>query len=388
MPEKFPLASGTLSLYVPANKHRTTVRRPPTHVPAPRQLASLRCRRNYVLARLRRTLFLAGAAGDIIAARHAARPDARRLPTPKPRTNSASPPNIVGFSFHSAARRLSQATAPEHAAGKNPPPPRRRRQSSAESSHEAQRRLERQLQEARRQGIRHPCPSKTARPGPKVESSPRLDRGHPHRSPSPPKPSGLTWTQAYEQPPAGQPHRRQPETSRSPGRRTSRRPGGSTAARTRLEARRRRDQRGRLPSPSISPASTRRSAPLRAASQTPGSGRSTADDHPPPPRTPTAPRRHHRRRRCGRVRLLPPTRAEQQRRALDRADHRRRRVGSERGSRSKASVLQHLDEDPTQAEHRHRAEYRIAVEYQDALDATLQLFAATSTPSTRALGLR
>ena len=52
-------------------------------------------------------LFLTGAAGDIIAA---ARPPPRCWPptTPKPRTNSVSPPNIVGFSFQ-ALEALGQA---------------------------------------------------------------------------------------------------------------------------------------------------------------------------------------------------------------------------------------------------------------------------------------
>ncbi len=73
------------------------------------------------------------------------------------------------------------------------------------------------------------------------------------------------------------------------------------------------------------------------------------------------------------IRLLPPPRTQQQRRALDRADHRLRRIRPERAA-VEHDVLQHLDEDPAQAEHRHRAEHRIAVDAQDALDAALQLF--------------
>jgi hypothetical protein len=36
-------------------------------------------------------------------------------------------------------------------------------------------------------------------------------------------------------------------------------------------------------------------------------------------------------------------------------------------------ILQNLDEDAAQAEHRHRPEHRVAVDAQDAFDAALEL---------------
>ena len=70
--------------------------------------------------------------------------------------------------------------------------------------------------------------------------------------------------------------------------------------------------------------------------------------------------------------LRPAARAQQQRGALDRADHLLRHVLAERAA-AEHHVLHHLDEDAAQAEHRDRAEHRIAVNAQDALHAALQL---------------
>ena len=70
--------------------------------------------------------------------------------------------------------------------------------------------------------------------------------------------------------------------------------------------------------------------------------------------------------------LRPAARAQQQRRALDRADHLLRHIVAERAA-AEHDVLHHLDEDAAQAEHRDRAEHRIAVDAEDALDAALQL---------------
>ena len=67
-----------------------------------------------------------------------------------------------------------------------------------------------------------------------------------------------------------------------------------------------------------------------------------------------------------------PRAPQQQRRALDRADHALGDVGAERAA-AEHHVLQDLDEDAAEAEHRDRAEHRVAVDAQDALHAALQL---------------
>ncbi len=68
----------------------------------------------------------------------------------------------------------------------------------------------------------------------------------------------------------------------------------------------------------------------------------------------------------------PATRAEQERRASDATDHRLGFVDLERAA-AEHHVLQHFDEDPAQAEQRHRAEQRIALDPHEALHPALQL---------------
>ena len=77
-------------------------------------------------------------------------------------------------------------------------------------------------------------------------------------------------------------------------------------------------------------------------------------------------------RQCRDIRLRPTARAQQQRRALDRADHLLRDIVAKRTA-AEHHVLHHLDEDAAETEHRDRSEHRVAVDAEDALDPALQL---------------
>ncbi len=64
----------------------------------------------------------------------------------------------------------------------------------------------------------------------------------------------------------------------------------------------------------------------------------------------------------------PAAGAEQHRRGAHAADHPLRHVGAERAA-AQRDVMQDLHEDAAEADHRHRAEHRVAVDAQDAFDA-------------------
>jgi hypothetical protein len=146
-----------------------------------------------VLTRLA-ALFLAGAAGDITAARQAA---AQMLAAYDPQTEDELrlAANIVGFSFN-ALEALGQAATPDMPLTKI-----LRLRGGAVSlsreSHKAQRRLD-QLQKARRQGTATQ-PAETQRePEPKIEKARDLIKDTRTVTVAA-KTKGLTWTQAYEQ---------------------------------------------------------------------------------------------------------------------------------------------------------------------------------------------
>jgi hypothetical protein len=139
-------------------------------------------------------LFLAGAAGDMAAARQAA---AQMLSTYHPETEDELhlAANIVSFSFQ-ALEALGQAATPSM------PLTRTLRLrggavSLSRESHKAQRRLDK-LQAARRAGIRTETQPEPTRPEPKIEKA--LDLIDNTRTiAAAAKTKGLTWTQAYEQ---------------------------------------------------------------------------------------------------------------------------------------------------------------------------------------------
>jgi hypothetical protein len=143
------------------------------------------------------TLFLAGAAGDITAARQAA---AQTLAAYDPQTEDELRlgANIVSFSFQ-ALEALGQAATPDMPLTKT-----LRLRSGAVSlsreSHKAQRRLD-QLQKARRAGV--PAQPAEARPEP-AQPEPNIERAtalieDTRKVAVAAKTQGLTWTQAYEQ---------------------------------------------------------------------------------------------------------------------------------------------------------------------------------------------
>ena len=139
-------------------------------------------------------LFLAGAAGDMTAARQAA---AQMLSAYHPETEDELrlAANIVGFSFQ-ALEALGQAATPDMPLTRI-----LRLRGSAVSlsreSHKAQRRLDK-LQTARRQGIPAETRPEPAQPEPKIERA--LDLIETTRTIAvAAKTKGLTWTQAYEQ---------------------------------------------------------------------------------------------------------------------------------------------------------------------------------------------
>jgi hypothetical protein len=145
-----------------------------------------------VLTRLA-ALFLAGAAGDMDAAREAA---SQMLAAYDPQTqdelNLAA--NIVGFSFQ-ALEALSQAATPGMPLTRT-----LRLRSGAVSlsreSHKAQRRLDK-LQAARRAGVRAETQPEPTQPEPKIEQA--LDLIGDTSKIAAAKTKSLTWTQAYEQ---------------------------------------------------------------------------------------------------------------------------------------------------------------------------------------------
>jgi hypothetical protein len=146
-----------------------------------------------VLTRLA-ALFLAGAAGDMDAAREAASQmlAAYDLQTQDELHLAA---NIVGFSFQ-ALEALSQAATPDMPLTRT-----LRLRSGAVSlsreSHKAQRRLDR-LQAARRADIRAETQPEPTQPEPKIEKA--LDLiGDTSKIAAAAKTKSLTWTQAYEQ---------------------------------------------------------------------------------------------------------------------------------------------------------------------------------------------
>ncbi len=139
-------------------------------------------------------LFLAGAAGDMTAARQAA---AQMLSAYYPETEDELrlAANIVSFSFQ-ALEALGQAATLEMPLTRS-----LRLRGSAVSlsreSHKAQRRLDK-LQTARRQGMPAETRPEPAKPEPKIEKA--LDLIENTRTVAGlAKTMGLTWTQAYEQ---------------------------------------------------------------------------------------------------------------------------------------------------------------------------------------------
>jgi hypothetical protein len=139
-------------------------------------------------------LFLAGAAGDMTAARQAA---AQMLSAYHPETEDELrlAANIVSFSFQ-ALEALGQAATPDMPLTRT-----LRLRGSAVSlsreSHKAQRRLDK-LQAARRASIAAATQPEPAQPEPKIGRS--LDLIKDTRTiAGVAKTTGLTWTQAYEQ---------------------------------------------------------------------------------------------------------------------------------------------------------------------------------------------
>jgi hypothetical protein len=139
-------------------------------------------------------LFLTGAAGDLIAARHAA---ARMLGAYHPETEDEHrlAANVVAFSFH-AIEALSQAATPDMPLTRI-----LRLRGSAVSlsreSEKAERRLG-ELQRARRQGVPAKTQPDPAQPEPKIEKVLELIADT-RKVAVAAKASGKTWTQAYEQ---------------------------------------------------------------------------------------------------------------------------------------------------------------------------------------------
>jgi hypothetical protein len=139
-------------------------------------------------------LFLAGAAGDMTAARRAA---AEMLSAYHPETEDELrlAANVISFSFQ-ALEALGQAATPDMPLTRS-----LRLRGSAVSlsreSHKAQRRLDK-LQTARRAGIPAEAQPNPAQPEPKIEKA--LDLIENTRTiAAAAKTKGLTWTQAYEQ---------------------------------------------------------------------------------------------------------------------------------------------------------------------------------------------
>ncbi len=146
-----------------------------------------------VLTRLA-PLFLAGATGDMNAAREAAS-DMLAAYNPQTPDELHLAANIVGFSFQ-ALEALAQAAIPDM------PLTRTLRLrggavSLSRESHKAQRRLDK-LQTTRRAGIPAETETKPAHPEPKIERSVELI-GNTRKIAAAAKIQGLTWTQAYEQ---------------------------------------------------------------------------------------------------------------------------------------------------------------------------------------------
>jgi hypothetical protein len=146
-----------------------------------------------VLTRLA-ALFLAGANGDMAAAREAA---SRMLAAYHPETEDELhlAASAIGFSFH-ALEALGQAATPGMPLTKSI-----RLRGSAVSlsreSHKAQRRLD-QLRKARREGINLATQPEATQPAPNIEKA--LDLIADTRSVSvAAKEQGVTWTKAYEQ---------------------------------------------------------------------------------------------------------------------------------------------------------------------------------------------
>jgi hypothetical protein len=139
-------------------------------------------------------LFLAGAEGNMTAARQAA---AQMLAAydPQAQDELRLAANIVSFSFQ-ALEALGQAATPDM-----PLTRKLRLRGSAVSlsreSHKAQRRLDK-LQAARRQGIPAETQPEPAQPEPKIEKA--LDLIETTRTiAGVAKTKGVSWTQAYEQ---------------------------------------------------------------------------------------------------------------------------------------------------------------------------------------------
>ncbi len=139
-------------------------------------------------------LFLAGAAGDMTAARKAT---AQMLSAYHPETEDELrlAANIISFSFQ-ALEALSQAATPDMPLTRT-----LRLRGSAVSlsreSHKAQRRLDK-LQTARRAGIPAAIQPQPAQPEPKIEKALELIETT-RTIAAAAKTKGLTWTQAYEQ---------------------------------------------------------------------------------------------------------------------------------------------------------------------------------------------
>jgi hypothetical protein len=146
-----------------------------------------------ILTRLA-ALFLAGAAGDMTAAREAA---AQTLASYNPRTEDELrlAANIIGFSSH-ALEALSQAAAPDMPLARIV----RLRGSAVSLSREsfkAQRRLDR-LRSTRREDIQAEPRAEPAEPAPIIEKALDLIEDTSTIAETA-KAQGLTWTQAYEQ---------------------------------------------------------------------------------------------------------------------------------------------------------------------------------------------
>jgi hypothetical protein len=137
-------------------------------------------------------LFLTGAAGDLNAAREAAR---QMLAAYHPETDDELrlAAEVIGFSFH-ALEALGQAMTPDMPLARV-----LRLRGSAVSlsreSHKAQRRLD-QVQQARREGI--PAEPPAPRPQPAIEKAVALIEDT-RIVASAAEATGQTWTQAYEQ---------------------------------------------------------------------------------------------------------------------------------------------------------------------------------------------